>query len=156
MSTPWTKTMLSLPDPRCSYDIGLPFIRVGLLPVLAVLALFVISKAEGKVAPELTMLRREILFRSVLRPVTEMDISSPALRKTGGCFPMPTPAGVPVASTSPGCSVWPCEMTARSCGIGKIRSNVVASWRGSPFTRVCTRKVCGSASLGTAMGPYVC
>jgi len=51
---------------------------------------------------------------------------------------MPTPAGVPVAITSPGYSVMPREMVSISVGMSKIRSVVRASWRSSPFAAAAT------------------
>src|SRR5690348_14096828 len=47
---------------------------------------------------------------SVPMPDIDIDTSSPALRKRGGLKPIPTPAGVPVAMTSPGWRVRPAEI----------------------------------------------
>ena len=49
----------------------------------------------------------------------------------GGLKPMPTPAQVPVAITSPGCSVMPREQVSISVGMSKIMSFVLQSWRSS-------------------------
>ena len=37
------------------------------------------------------------------QPIIDNLILSPGLRKTGGFIPIPTPAGVPVVTISPGC-----------------------------------------------------
>ena len=48
-------------------------------------------------------------FVKVPRPFTEIATVSPGWRYTGGFRPMPTPAGVPVARTSPGINVCPSD-----------------------------------------------
>jgi hypothetical protein len=65
--------------------------------------------------------------------------ASPARSQRGGVKPMPTPAGVPVAMTSPGCSVMPREQVSISVGMSKIMSFVRPSWRSSPLTQPRTR-----------------
>jgi hypothetical protein len=60
---------------------------------------------------------------------------------------------VPVAMTSPGCSVWPSEIVLISVGIEKIKSSVVASCRSSPLTCVWTCSFFGKYDAGTAKGP---
>lgn len=47
---------------------------------------------------------------------------SPCLRVTFGFLPTPTPAGVPVMMTVPGCRVVPCERKLTSSGTLKMRS----------------------------------
>src|SRR5207249_11868109 len=58
---------------------------------------------------------------------------SPALRNLPSAAP--TPSGVPVAMTSPGKSVKPCESTAMLSSTGKIIFEVWLDWRVSLFTR---------------------
>ena len=65
----------------------------------------------------------------------------------GGSWPMPTPAGVPVRITSPGCSVHVSEMNSISSGTEKIRLEVLESWRSSPLTHVRSARVCGIGDL---------
>lgn len=69
---------------------------------------------------------------------------SPARRNLGRLKPRPTPAGVPVATTSPGFSVRPAEMVATNVGMSKIRSPVLALWRSSLATvfHACHRELC--------------
>ena len=55
-------------------------------------------------------------------PSISMRTVSPALSQVGGSMPMPTPAGVPVAMTSPGYSVMPREIVSIRVGMSKIRS----------------------------------
>ena len=50
-------------------------------------------------------------------PSTSTRTRSPGSRKTGGSRNTPTPAGVPVAMTSPGSSVIDCEMKLTSVGM---------------------------------------
>lgn len=76
----------------------------------------------------------EILFFNVPRPVMDTSIVSPDFRNTGGLFPMPTPAGVPVAITSPGLMVMPSEIVWMRKGTEKMRSSIVAFCLSSPFT----------------------
>lgn len=45
---------------------------------------------------------------------------SPGFRNKGGIRPMPTPAGVPVARTSPGWRVMADDMVAMRDGMGNI------------------------------------
>ena len=94
-----------------------------------------------------------MVFVSVPSPDTLISIESPSFRKFGGFNPSPTPAGVPVASTSPGCSVCASLIVLMRYGIEKIKSSVVASCLNSPLTRVCTLSVFGSSDAGTAIGP---
>jgi hypothetical protein len=80
--------------------------------------------------------KSDIVFLRVPSPVTETSITSPGFKNTGGFFPMPTPAGVPVARTSPGCKVWPSESALIRKGMENMRSPVVAFCRSWPFTCV--------------------
>ncbi len=68
---------------------------------------------------------------------------------------MPTPPGVPVATTSPGSSVNAVERCSTSAKQSKIRCFVFESWRSSPFTQVRRRKPCGSptSSAVVIQGP---
>ena len=67
---------------------------------------------------------------------------------------MPTPAGVPVAITSPGCKVMPAEMVSMIVGTSKMRSRVLALCRNSPLIQhlieVSARSI---SSRVTAHGP---
>src|SRR5580692_10108073 len=85
---------------------------------------------------------------------TSMRATSPGTRYLGGEKPMPTPAGVPVAMTSPGRSVTPAEMVAMIVGTSKMRSRVLAFCRSSPLTQqriwVSARS---TSSFVTAHGP---
>ena len=80
---------------------------------------------------------------------------SPGFKNRTGFCPNPTPAGVPVAITSPALRVVPAERVLIRVGMENIRSSVVASWRFSPLTKVCTRSFLGRYSAGTAMGPCI-
>ncbi len=60
-------------------------------------------------------------------PSTSIATTSPEERNLGGCIPIPTPLGVPVAIMSPGISVMPAEIDAMSVGISKISSVRLAS-----------------------------
>ena len=53
-------------------------------------------------------------------PPISMRTTSPPLRYFGGSKPTPTPAGVPVAITSPGCSVMPADSVSMILGMSKI------------------------------------
>ena len=66
-----------------------------------------------------------------------------------------TPAGVPVAITSPGSSVITCEIHATSSATGRIIAVVRSHWRSSPFTRqVISRSGApGISSRVTTHGP---
>ena len=68
---------------------------------------------------------------------------------------MPTPAGVPVAITSPGSRVNASERWATCWKQSKTISAVLASWRSSPSTLQRTRRSCGSpiSSGVTSQGP---
>src|SRR5688572_21388804 len=92
-------------------------------------------------------------FSSTPMPSISRRTRSPRFRYFGGLKPMPTPTGVPVAMTSPGCSVMPCEMHSISAGTSKIRSRVCASWRFSPFTNVRTFTWPSHSSRDTITGP---
>ena len=63
---------------------------------------------------------------------------------------MPTPAGVPVEITSPGCSIKPAEMVSIRVGMSKMRSPVLADCRNSPFTNVLSSRFSGSTSSEVA------
>ena len=93
------------------------------------------------------------LFFNVPSPVTDIEISSPGWRKTGGVLPMPTPAGVPVATTSPGCRVWPADRVAMSSGMEKMGSAVDEDCSSLPLTWVWICRVDGRSSFATATGP---
>src|SRR3989442_38196 len=84
---------------------------------------------------------------------TSASSLSPFLRNLPSAAP--TPSGVPVAITSPGSSVKPCESTAMHSSTGKIILEVWLDWRVSPFTRIAMASVCGSgiSSAGTSTGP---
>ena len=60
--------------------------------------------------------------------------TSPGFSQTGGLRNVPQPAGVPVEMTSPGSIVMTEVIHSMTCGIGKICSLIVTSWRTSPFT----------------------
>jgi hypothetical protein len=67
---------------------------------------------------------------------------------------MPTPAGVPVAITSPGYRVMPREQVSISVGMSKISCEVRACWRTSPLTRqTSSRSVPSTSSALTSHGP---
>lgn len=78
---------------------------------------------------------------------------SPGFRNLGGFWPNPTPAGVPVAIISPGRMVLDSDIVLTSFATENMRSSVVASWRFSPLTKVCIRRVLGRSLAGTAIGP---
>ena len=75
-------------------------------------------------------------------PIPEISIraTSPGTRYLGGLKPIPTPAGVPVAMTSPGISVTPAEIVSMIVGTSKIRSRVLALCRSSPLIQ---QWICG-------------
>ena len=78
----------------------------------------------------------------------------PGARYRGGFRAWPTPPGVPVAMTSPGCRVTTVETYATSATGSKSRSAVVSSWTVSPSTLVLTvgagrRRAARPASPGT-------
>ena len=60
-------------------------------------------------------------------PSIDTSTVSPPWRYTGGSKPIPTPDGVPVAITSPGCSLTAAEMASISVAMSKIRSETGAS-----------------------------
>ena len=68
---------------------------------------------------------------------------------------MPTPAGVPVAMTSPGSSSTEDEMVSISVGMEKIRSATGAACRSSPLTVVLTHRAVTSSTSSrvTSAGP---
>ena len=68
------------------------------------------------------MLGVPILLVSVPRLLTLTCTTSPGFRYAGGVWPIPTPAGVPVAITSPGWMVWLLEMVEMRVGIENISS----------------------------------
>jgi hypothetical protein len=84
---------------------------------------------------------------------TSASILSPFLRNLPSAAP--TPSGVPVAMTSPGSRVKPCESTAIHSSTAKIIFEVWLDWRVSPFTRSVMLRVCGSgiSSAVTSTGP---
>ena len=68
---------------------------------------------------------------------------------------MPTPAGVPVAITSPGSRVKASERCETCWKQSKTISPVLASWRSSSLTKQRMRRSCGSpiSSAVTSQGP---
>src|SRR5213076_1879046 len=86
-------------------------------------------------------------FRSTPTPGISTSTTSPA---TSG----PTPAGVPVAITSPGSSVMACEMNATSAAGPNTMSRAYPRWRSLPFTRQRTSSSARrTGSSGTTRGP---
>ena len=83
------------------------------------------------------------------------SITSPGLRYTGGFRAKPTPAGVPVAMTSPGSSVMLLVMNSMSSGTRKIRWAVLESCITVPLSVSVMRSVCGSgiSSVVTMVWP---
>ncbi len=93
-------------------------------------------------------------------PSISMRTTSPATSSRGGFIAMPTPEGVPVATTSPGSSVKAVERCSTSAKQSKISSLVFDSWRSSPFTQVRRRSWWGSGSSSAVtiqgpIGPWV-
>src|SRR5439155_10101807 len=76
------------------------------------------------------------VFDSVPTPETVTSTTSPSVRYSGGTRESPTPPGVPVAITSPACSVMPLDRYTISSTIEKIRFRVLDDWRCSPLTDV--------------------
>ena len=76
-------------------------------------------------------------------------------RNSGGWRAAPMPAGVPVASTSPGSNVMALLSSSICSKMLKRISAVLPSCRSSPLTQVRTRSACGSAisSAVTSHGP---
>src|SRR5271155_5455655 len=69
--------------------------------------------------------RSTIRFSRTPMPPISIRTTSPPLRNLGGLKPMPTPAGVPVAITSPGCSVMPADSVSMILGMSKINKPVL-------------------------------
>src|SRR5262249_5753942 len=80
-----------------------------------------------------------LLARTPIRS-TSASIRSPTFRKLP--LAAPTPSGVPVAMTSPGARVKPCERTSMHWATGKIILAVVLCWRVWPFTRSVMASAC--------------
>src|SRR5256885_1719693 len=81
--------------------------------------------------------------------------TSPGFSHSGGVRPIPTPSGVPVKMTSPGCRVRPADSSAMIRATGKTMCFVLESCFTAPFTRVASRSTCGSgiSSFVTIHGP---
>src|SRR5712691_5730009 len=88
-------------------------------------------------------------------PSTSTAISSPGSSQTGGFRNAPTPAGVPVETTSPGSSVTIAVRNSIRRAGGKIMSEVGDDCICSPFRYDETRTCCGSgiSSGVTTSGP---
>ena len=81
----------------------------------------------------------------MLSPTSSTSTTSPGCRAF-------VPAGVPVATISPGSRVMNWEMNDSSIGIGNTMSAAVARWHSTPFTRVIS--VIPDRSAGAALsGP---
>src|SRR6478736_2139978 len=92
--------------------------------------------------------------RASPNPSIPNSTTSPARRKRGGLRPAPTPAGVPVLSTSPGKSVMNELMYAISSGTENSMVLVRLSWQDSPFTFSHNlRSEASIASAVTTKGP---
>jgi len=78
-------------------------------------------------------------FSSVPSPSISTRTTSPIESSFGGFIAMPTPPGVPVATTSPGSSVNAVDRCSTIAKQSKIRFLVLESWRSSPLTQVRTR-----------------
>jgi len=59
----------------------------------------------------------------------------------------PTPAGVPVAITSPASRVMTADTRATTSSTGKTKPLVLPTWRSSPLTHVSTSAALGSRSV---------
>ena len=90
-------------------------------------------------------------------PSISTRTTSPTLSRPSGngWRTAPTPAGVPVAITSPGSSVNASDRCATCSKQSKIISPVLPSWRSSPLTQVLMREVVRVAELvgGDEPGP---
>src|SRR5205823_12549922 len=97
------------------------------------------------------------LHRLTSRPMRSISTttSSPGASQTGGFRKAPTPAGVPVAMTSPGSRVNACEQWLTISATPKYRSDVRADWRSSPLIRhrMRTSGASPSSSMVTMHGP---
>src|SRR3984957_821689 len=98
--------------------------------------------------------RSTISFSSTPMPPISMRTTSPPLRYFGGSKPTPTPAGVPVAITSPGCSVIPADNVSMILGMSKINKRVFELCRSSPLTeQLMGVSPMSMSSRVTAKGP---
>src|SRR5215211_5903100 len=99
----------------------------------------------------------EILARRSAHVLSSLRIArlSPPLPCTTGTVMRPTPSGVPVAMTSPGCRVDTEEASATMLGMSTIRSRVLACWRSSSLTHSFMSRSLGSptSSAVTRAGP---
>ncbi len=84
-----------------------------------------------------------------------MEVQMRDFSNRGGFRAMPTPDGVPVATTSPGSSVKAVERCSTRAKQSKMSCLVFDSWRSSPFTQVrrSTWWGSGSSSAVTIQGP---
>src|SRR5205814_1881927 len=88
------------------------------------------------------------------RPWMRVTITSPSRSQRGGLRAMPTPAGVPGATTSPGSSVMIVDRYDTSSATPKSRSLVVLDCSTSPFTsHSMARSGPGDSSAVTSQGP---
>ena len=94
-------------------------------------------------------------FSRTPTPSTSIRTASPATNHFGGSKLAPTPAGVPVETTSPGSRVKTVESSATMSQHEKIMSSVDESWRSSSLTQVRRRRRWGSgtSSVVTSHGP---
>src|SRR5262245_25601139 len=76
--------------------------------------------------------------------------SSDLVRKRGGRMAPPTPAGVPVVTTSPGSSVKAVERCSTWAKQSKISCRVFECWRSSPSTHVRSSSACGRSEEHTS------
>src|SRR5471030_844945 len=96
-----------------------------------------------------------IVFDKVPMRDISTSIVSPGVSQTGGSRKAPTPPGVPVMITSPGCNAVNDEQYSTSFSILKIRSLVFADCITVPFRRVTSERLDGSpiSSAVTSQGP---